>query len=1519
MPDKILWNKGYSTYIILIEAGGNGAMKRILSLVLVLVIVLTGIPKTLAISTEDGAVAPKEEVETDKNNNGAARAEAVAGQKEYTSDTIEEVIDESDPEREIIEQEFSVRISDPANGRSMISGTAPQESELRVYAGENCIFTTSPNRYGDVAGSFNAPECEDPVLVLRVDCEKDGVIQQQYCYLTIAADAPALTGFRYYSDLSSEEYVDLLYAIRNNNKIEVFSSTNEDPLHFEVEYTNPGQIGSVYVVAVKNDIRYRLEAVYDEAEGFFVAEGFFDETGKKFSPDKICLEYALASHPDRTLKEVVDIGNGSAVHALVEQDFPLATVEHTVDDSGALHEFTVCLEGATRQSQVNVDSSDIKKYMKYSIKAIDYTTGLEFYDYYQNITGAYAYVVPGLNDDKYIMCMDFRGIETEEGSDSFRTYMINSYQDGLDLVQEAYEIGVSCYYTDQGLEIPVRWTDYAEALGDASKVAGTIAALNGIYMDTKDLKKDIESSAFLSMSEKEEAYKLADELQADRMAYTLIATALPLIVASGGMAAPAVLFSGMLSVIGFMSDRAFDHRQNLIRNGSTPVDWNNDLGSATVRTTNGFSCQIDYRCVSKASGYSHPPFLYPHFSISMTGSGVMNAPLGDVLVQLWHEIVDRYSSHDVQYYCIDLFDVGDGITGLGPSLWGNWNRPSVFKLRIPDCFTVLECGGNFNTRSAGPSPEYDLYYRWTESIPAGVLTQCKIESIVLPDTLKRIEDGALACSRIKELDIPASVEYIGDGALACDSIKELDIPASVEYVGEEALGGPALEKVIFRSDFETNGTVFSDRCSKLKSIGPFGGDYDIQYTWTEKVPDYFCYSLDGLETVYLDSRISEIGKNAFSYCYDLKEFVTDCAETLTIGDNAFSSCSSLERIHFSAEQVKICPYAFRNCTSLNSVYAPYSIRGVSQNYWGGYSTSTNCVFPDSPLYTAGPAQDFDGGYNITFEWQEKVPDYYFCVFGTIKDVTLPEGVKEIGSYAFYRCSSLEEFELPETLTSIETDAFSYSGLSSVRVPDSVQYLGPRVFDGSKVSSVILPARLNVINGGLFADCPNLKSIVIPDTVTIIGNAAFYDSGLEEVNLPAGLQKIDNYAFEGAPISEIVFPEGLQEIGTYAFSETGLQEVKIPDSVEKIGNYAFAQSLVSSTTWPSGVTTISPGAFQDCEMLKSFAVPEGVRRVGAEAFAGSGLESVTLASTLEEIEYYAFQDTPIAEIIFPASLQKIGSDAFQDCMNLKKVVFLGDQPEMYEWTFSDPDFIAYYPAGNATWNVKPAFGENDRIVWVESGSEPHEPDKTGWQYENGEWYYYKEDGSKLTNGWAKDSTGWMYMDSNGRITKNKWIKDNGEWYYLKSNGYMAANEWTKDSSGWMYMDNSGKITKNKWIKDNGEWYYLKSNGYMAANEWTKDSTGWMYMDNSGKITKNKWIKDNGEWYYLKSNGYMAANEWAKDSGGWMYMDGSGKITKSKWVQYKGDWYYLKADGYMATGTLTISGKTYSFDSSGKWIK
>ena len=196
------------------------------------------------------------------------------------------------------------------------------------------------------------------------------------------------------------------------------------------------------------------------------------------------------------------------------------------------------------------------------------------------------------------------------------------------------------------------------------------------------------------------------------------------------------------------------------------------------------------------------------------------------------------------------------------------------------------------------------------------------------------------------------------------------------------------------------------------------------------------------------------------------------------------------------------------------------------------------------------------------------------------------------------------------------------------------------------------------------------------------------------------------------------------------------------------------------------------------------------------------------------------------------------------------------------------------------------------------------DNKGWQKRNGVWYYFNNDGTKRTNAWAKDSHGWCWMGSNGKITTNKWIKYKGEWYYLKSNGYMAANEWAKDSKGWCWMNGSGKITRSRWIKTGGQWYYLKSNGYMAANAWAKDSHGWCWMGGNGKIVSSKWIKWKGDWYYLKSNGYMAANKWQKDSKGWCYLKSSGKMAKNEGVKTSGTWWLMDGSGHLVTSPYVI---------------
>lgn len=227
---------------------------------------------------------------------------------------------------------------------------------------------------------------------------------------------------------------------------------------------------------------------------------------------------------------------------------------------------------------------------------------------------------------------------------------------------------------------------------------------------------------------------------------------------------------------------------------------------------------------------------------------------------------------------------------------------------------------------------------------------------------------------------------------------------------------------------------------------------------------------------------------------------------------------------------------------------------------------------------------------------------------------------------------------------------------------------------------------------------------------------------------------------------------------------------------------------------------------------------------------------------------------------------------------------------------------------------------DGTLWTTGG---HYVAFTGYKYENGKhWLYTKDSGGRCHDGWysyENSMKGRVRLLWTAEIPKTGWFKENGAWYFYSS-GVKVKNGWAKDSSGkWFYLGADGKMVTSKWVQSNKEWYYLGSDGAMLSSAWIKDTKGWYYLDNSGKMVKSIWIKYKNKWYYLKDNGVMAESEWVYYKKVWYYLKESGAMADKEWIKWKGGWYYLKSGGAMATGTLTIDGKTYSFDANGKWIE
>lgn len=77
------------------------------------------------------------------------------------------------------------------------------------------------------------------------------------------------------------------------------------------------------------------------------------------------------------------------------------------------------------------------------------------------------------------------------------------------------------------------------------------------------------------------------------------------------------------------------------------------------------------------------------------------------------------------------------------------------------------------------------------------------------------------------------------------------------------------------------------------------------------------------------------------------------------------------------------------------------------------------------------------------------------------------------------------------------------------------------------------------------------------TVTAIGDDAFNGSSITSIVLPATIDAIGNYAFFGCySLTTCAIPEGVRSIGAYAFAYCGNTSIYIPSTVEDISTVAF---------------------------------------------------------------------------------------------------------------------------------------------------------------------------------------------------------------------------------------------------------------------------------------------------------------------------------------------------------------------------
>lgn len=363
-----------------------------------------------------------------------------------------------------------------------------------------------------------------------------------------------------------------------------------------------------------------------------------------------------------------------------------------------------------------------------------------------------------------------------------------------------------------------------------------------------------------------------------------------------------------------------------------------------------------------------------------------------------------------------------------------------------------------------------------------------------------------------------------------------------------------------------------------------------------------CSSLEGNFNM-IPEQVSTIGEEAFLGCVKLSNINIPNSVSI-IGDNAFNTYEKLIVKNFRQSPPTIYDSTFDiNNTEiwiLKSKYSNYidaEIWKDHEDHFIAMDSKGNRVQKENELwykttdnkklelsFSKYKKHTFEDGIGI-IEFNTNIntlPNVLFYDCKTLYNISIPNGVTEIGNSTFYGCASLSFEE--------ETEAEITRGLPVIPVnPNKPLNPGEGIETNtpSKSINVKLPESITTIKPAAFYNCKSIKNIDLPNLITIENNAFFGCEDLESINYSKEIDSLGTYAFEGCK---------------------SLKSITIFDNIDYL---------------PLGI-------FKDCESLEEINL-DNIKSIASDAFSGClNIRNINLY-TIKSIGFNAFYNTYIEKL------------------------------------------------------------------------------------------------------------------------------------------------------------------------------------------------------------------------------------------------------------------------------------------------
>ena len=538
------------------------------------------------------------------------------------------------------------------------------------------------------------------------------------------------------------------------------------------------------------------------------------------------------------------------------------------------------------------------------------------------------------------------------------------------------------------------------------------------------------------------------------------------------------------------------------------------------------------------------------------------------------------------------------------------------------------------------------------------------------------------CVNLKSVSIPNVIAIPDSTFEGCTSLETVELGEALTSIGAKAFyNNTSLTGITIPANVMSIGTSAFENCTSMKTLEFEEGSALRKLGTSETANDNIFKNTTSLESATLPTSVTLIGGHVFENSAITSVNLGSLNDLETIGNYAFANCDGISKLVIVTSVTYLGDYAFFDCDEIADLSLTFGVEYFGELAFGSCDKITDGYIP-STVYTlnGNPYAGCPGVTTLRIDPDnaELTVDENGSVYNNIKTVlhyysteipagvaVLPDTVNTIAPGAFAN-SQITGFTFLAKYNDVEAFTFfNCKNLETISIINGIKSIGDYAFYGcEKLNNVTIPssatvtsttwsstAKGNVLPTTLgdyaFANCSALSNVTFANTenIYVIGTHFFENcTAMTEIKLPTNFS-----------ISE----EEAKTLGTsfYFLNASGYVNRCAPMK-HAIPGYMFAGTGIVNAEIPASVYYLeTEGVFMNCADLETvtFKAPAADPKKNATTNANAGKLSYAYIGN-----YMFYNCDSLVSIEIPNSnsanpLNNTVGYTFAECDNLETVI------------------------------------------------------------------------------------------------------------------------------------------------------------------------------------------------------------------------------------------------------------------------